>query len=112
MRKNRFYVSENIEDTDVITLTDRELLHQIKKVLRLRLGDEVVLFNGDGYEFHGKISSITNSELNISKKEIKFLLKSSKEKLKLVFAILKKDKFQYSAIASKTPGIAPPDCSD
>ena len=57
---NRYYFKE-INDNCVI-LTGGEAQH-LAKVRRAKIGDEIVAFNGDGYDYHLKISEITKDKV-------------------------------------------------
>ncbi|MDD2487746.1 MAG: RsmE family RNA methyltransferase [Candidatus Gracilibacteria bacterium] len=48
---------------------DKDFFHQISHVLRSRINDEVVLFNGDGFEYTYGISEITKKGINLGFKE-------------------------------------------
>jgi 16S rRNA (uracil1498-N3)-methyltransferase len=50
MRVSRIYTSASLENVESITL-DRETSHYVVRVLRLRRGHPLVLFNGDGDEY-------------------------------------------------------------
>jgi 16S rRNA (uracil1498-N3)-methyltransferase len=52
---------------DNATLTDAGQLHHIRDVLRLKVNDEVIIFDGAGREFNGVI-------MNINKKQAEFSL--------------------------------------
>lgn len=50
MRKHRFYIAETLAVGQTISLPD-EIKHHISKVLRLRSGDQIFLFNNSNQEF-------------------------------------------------------------
>ena len=45
MRQDRFFVNFEIQKGK-IDISDREIFHQIKNVLRKRVGEKVILFDG------------------------------------------------------------------
>lgn len=58
VRPHRFFVTETLAEGSVVTLPrDRSL--QIAKVLRLRPGDEIVLFDGRGGEFPTQLIEVS-----------------------------------------------------
>ena len=65
---NRFYHSKTININEIIVLDDFATHHALK-VLRLKKGDELILFNGDGYDFQGQI-------FNIAKKRVEVMINS------------------------------------
>ena len=46
MRLNRFFVNENLNARD-ITIRDTDFINQIKNVLRLKIGDKLILCDGN-----------------------------------------------------------------
>jgi len=97
MKQHRFFIKEKIEDKEVITLTDRDILHQWKRVLRFLAGQRVILLDNTGTEFHGVISEISVDKADINKEKINF--PESYEQVipsvKLYPALIKKDKFDW-----------------
>lgn len=55
---HRFYVNELLTEGSVVTLP-RDRSRQIAKVLRLRPGDEVILFDGRGGEFPARLIEVS-----------------------------------------------------
>lgn len=49
MRHNRFYIQANLDGKQV-EVADRDLAHQVAQVLKLAIGDEVILFNSEEKE--------------------------------------------------------------
>lgn len=62
MRISRFYVDCSLSVDNEIPLS-QELCHYINTVLRLKQGDPIVLFNGDGNEYSAEILSISRKQL-------------------------------------------------
>lgn len=54
MRKHRFFVPDELEVDNHITIP-KDILHQIKRVLRLRNGAIVFFFNNSGFEYTAQI---------------------------------------------------------
>jgi len=79
---HRFYVGQKI-DNDAISISDAEQLHYLKDVLRLKVNDEVIIFDGKGNEY---VCSITG----LNRKQVVFTVKASKrtesKKFKLTVA--------------------------
>ncbi len=65
---NRYYFSET--NGNLVFLTGGELQH-LSKVRRCKIGDEIVAFNGDGFDYHLKIEEIEKDKVKsrIIKKE-------------------------------------------
>lgn len=65
MRKHRFYYNNHLQlHQDVALPTD--LSHQISRVLRLQLQDQIYLFNNSNVEFGAKIKQITRNEVMVT----------------------------------------------
>jgi 16S rRNA (uracil1498-N3)-methyltransferase len=62
VRLTRVYVDAVLTAGSVVELS-RDTASHLAKVLRARDGDELVLFNGDGREFHGAIESVRGSRV-------------------------------------------------
>ena len=57
---NRYYFTE-LKDS-LVSITGGEAQH-LSKVRRAKVGDEIVAFNGDGYDYHLKITEITKDKV-------------------------------------------------
>jgi 16S rRNA (uracil1498-N3)-methyltransferase len=101
MRLHRFYIKENIEVGKEIRIEDSELLNQWGRVFRLKAGDKIVVFNGNGFEYEGQFKILSKKEavLIIDKENDPCLSASSlRESLPpevhLFQSIIKKDNFE------------------
>ncbi|MBF0551498.1 MAG: RsmE family RNA methyltransferase, partial [Deltaproteobacteria bacterium] len=65
MAKKRFMVEDITRSQDEVILSGPEA-HHISRVLRLRVGDEVVLVNGLGQEFDGVIEAIDRAAVRVT----------------------------------------------
>ena len=65
MRISRFFVEQFISIGESVSLSGPKA-HYISNVLRLKQGDEIVLFNGEGGEFTATINSIKKSQIHIT----------------------------------------------
>ena len=54
MRFYRFHTIEQLND-DIELVLDKAQSSHIGRVLRLRVGQEIILFNGDGFDYQGQI---------------------------------------------------------
>lgn len=55
MRLHRFYVSHNFNLNEATTIDSPDLVHQLRRVFRLGVGDRVIFFTGTGIDFECKI---------------------------------------------------------
>lgn len=92
MRLHRFYLENKIIDKN-IEITDKDMLHQWRKVFRYNIGDQVIVFDGSGFDYLCIISSINNLNGTLSILEQKEILKP-KRSIWLCQSIIKKDNFE------------------
>ena len=84
----RLFVETSLRKDGIIPLNDKQM-HYITKVMRLGLGDKLVVFNGKDGEWHAEITHISKRLCNI--KIIRFVRKSENESdISLVFSLLKR----------------------
>ncbi len=69
MRITRLYHSESIECGEPVHL-DKDASNHLIRVLRTKAGSPVILFNGDGFDYHGKTldANIKSTSLSIDSK--------------------------------------------
>jgi 16S rRNA (uracil1498-N3)-methyltransferase len=103
MRQNRFYVEEELSGS-FIELVEPVILNQLKNVLRSKIGDEVILFNGQGVECQAGIKDFKKGsvELELIKREIK---KEEGPEVCLYLAILKKENFELAVQKAVESGV-------
>ena len=94
MRIHRFFSSQMIETEDFVTVSDTNLIHQLRNVFRYKEGDQVVIFDGSGFDYLAKISSIDKNEviLEIQEKQEGVL---PKQAITLFQSIVKKDNMEW-----------------
>ncbi|EKE29644.1 MAG: hypothetical protein ACD_2C00131G0014 [uncultured bacterium (gcode 4)] len=63
----RFYFDMPLDEE--ISIEDKDFFHQISHVLRSRLWDDVIIFNGDSYEYGYSIASINKKSITLNLKE-------------------------------------------
>lgn len=94
MRLHRFFIDPKAIRGQEIILEDENLINQIKKVLRLKIGDEILFLDNSGKEYETVIKEIGNSA--IKAEIIKIRQNQNEPELKIVLyqALCKKDKFE------------------
>ena len=58
---NRYFFTEIKDDSVVITGGEAQHLSRVR---RAKIGDDIVAFNGDGYDYHLKINEITKDKVS------------------------------------------------
>ena len=61
---HRFYHSNPLGLNQIITL-DEFASHHALRVMRVKVDDFLVLFNGDGFEYRGRVSDINKKTINV-----------------------------------------------
>lgn len=85
-----FYIPEIISGSSV-SISDAEQFHHLKNVLRLKIRDEVIVFDGDGTQYSCQIAGIERKQAVLSIKARKEV-KPSTFKLTVACALPKKAK--------------------
>jgi 16S rRNA (uracil1498-N3)-methyltransferase len=106
MRLHRFFFPFDFNQLK-IEIQDKDLVKQIRAVLRLSIGDEFILFDGKLNEFKVKIEKIEKEKIEVlvlekTKNSAELLLSS---KVDLYCAILKKDNFEWAVQKAVEAGV-------
>lgn len=81
---------------DVVEITDEELINQIRKVLKLELGEKIILCNGKNDEITGELVDISKTLVRVRKLQKNKSEKTNQKKVRLYLAILKKENFELA----------------
>lgn len=88
MRLHRFFVSQPLGEDVVIDTVS--LIDQWKKVFRYTAGQEVILFNGDGFEVVYEIKELSKSQASLERKRTDTGV-VPKKSISLYVSLIKKD---------------------
>ena len=61
---HRFYHSNSLDLNQIISL-DEFASHHALRVMRVKVDDFLILFNGDGFEYRGRVSGINKKTINV-----------------------------------------------
>lgn len=75
-------------------IVEGEELNHLKNVLRLKEGDEIILINGDGYEYVGEISKLEKNRAIIALKSKKICKNNPKNNISLFISAIKREKLE------------------
>ncbi|MEK7602668.1 MAG: RsmE family RNA methyltransferase [Patescibacteria group bacterium] len=91
MKLHRFYVANKFDLKHNFWIHDSALVHQISRVLRLRIGEDIVLFDGQNTDRLYKIKDANPLEVHVEL-VTEFERKVPKKDIYLLWSLLKKDK--------------------
>jgi len=90
----RFYVPNPQIEDDILIIRGRETRH-IRRVLRLKEGDEILIFDGSGKEYRGIIINESSFTVSIKVKEEFFSKRESPLEITLAQSLLKCEKMDF-----------------
>lgn len=96
MKIHRFCVSGDLS-TGAITVSDPEILNQVRNVLKLKVGEPVILFNATGIEAVGNIADIERTALTVEVTQVRPSTAEPQRFVRLYLAILKNEHFEMAA---------------
>jgi len=96
---HRFFLPNIDFKKTKISIVDQSEIHHLKNVLRMKTGQEISIFNGNGQEGIAKIISVNTDRIEIKIEEV-LKVKENKFSISLACAIPKKSKFE--SIIEKT----------
>ncbi|MDD2752025.1 MAG: RsmE family RNA methyltransferase, partial [Candidatus Omnitrophica bacterium] len=96
----RFFVPSPDKKEGKIFVTQQEILHHAKNVLRLKEGEEVVVFDGQGNEYFCLAEAISE-KLILKIKKTSFLKKEVNQRMKITIACAIPKKAKMDEIIDK-----------
>src|SRR3989344_5822359 len=93
MRLNRFIVNFKIKSGNS-KLEDRELFNQIRNVLKLKVGDKIILSDGGGNEATANILGYKRDFIEVSISDVTVNQNEADRQVILYCAVLKKENFE------------------
>jgi len=93
MREDRFFIPTKIEKGE-LEISDKEIFHQLRNVLRKRVGDRIILFNGTEIEAEAKIKEFLKDKVKVEILKIKRPEREPKIFVSLFCSVLKKSNFE------------------
>lgn len=87
-------------------ISDDELAHQAREVLRLKPGEEIILSDGEGREAQTEIVSCDRGAVEVKILEVRAGLNEPKAKVTLYLAILKRENFEFAVQKAVEVGVS------
>ena len=91
MRQLRFYIPFKLQPGDSYQIPDDKARH-IVQVLRLGVGDEFILFNGDGKEYSAKLTEATKKNARVTILAVETVNRESNLQVHLIQGLSKGDR--------------------
>jgi 16S rRNA (uracil1498-N3)-methyltransferase len=95
MREDRFFITTKIKKGK-LEISDKEIFHQLKNVLRKRVEDRIILFNGTGIEAKAEIKKFLKDKIEVEVLNIEKPEREPKIFVSLFCSILKKSNFELA----------------
>jgi 16S rRNA (uracil1498-N3)-methyltransferase len=89
----RFYVSFPLTTGDV--QLDGPEAHHLANVSRMRPGDEVILFNGDGQQYHSRVQSVAKKHVMLTVERVAEPVRELPFRLEVAVPLPKGDRGQF-----------------
>ena len=90
MRISRFFIDQPLSTDSAIDIND-ERAHYIRNVLRLKPGDSLVLFNGQGGEYRAIVSDVSKKTVTAQTTHFDSINRNLSRSITLGLGILKRD---------------------
>jgi len=95
MKLQRFFVKNKAKVGTDLVIADPALSHQLGKVFRMKVGDSVILFDGDGFEYVSTVASLRKDGAVFHIEESSPSIAIPNIVLHLYPALIKKDKLEW-----------------
>lgn len=105
MRLNRFFGDFDLAQK-ILRISDGDFLHQVKNVLRLGAGEEIILADGQGKEAIAKISRYGKDFAEIEILEVKQNQNEPEKRVILYCSILKRENFELAVQKAVEAGVS------
>ncbi len=92
---HRFYLPPQQLHSEYLTLPDT-LAHQVRNVLRMRTGERITLFDGEGMEYDAELTDIRRDAVTARLGDPRPCLGEPTLHLTLFHSLLKKDRFEWA----------------
>lgn len=96
MKTHRFIIT-NCALGGAMQIVDREVIHQIRTVLKLKINEKIIVCNGAGSEASGAITEITPDSVSLSMETAHLVAAEPRTRVTMFAAIVKRDNFELIA---------------
>ena len=87
----RFFINRPLRETEIF---DNEIFHQITRVLRMKKGDQIILFCGDGIEYLYELTNFSKKSVEcVQQKKIEPMDREARKNITLYQSLPNKKKY-------------------
>lgn len=104
MRIPRYYLDQPLDALQTLALPDALHRHAVQ-VLRSKVDDQLIVFNGQGGEYHAHFTEVNKRDSTIEITEFDPVDRESPLAITLVLALIKPDKFDFAVQKAVEMGI-------
>ncbi len=94
MRLHRFLIGDTLSEGP-LTLTDTDLVHQIRSVLRLTVGSSLILMDGKGSEAEALIERVEKDRIEVHAGDVRAITTEPARSVTLFCSILRRENFEW-----------------
>jgi 16S rRNA (uracil1498-N3)-methyltransferase len=105
MKKIHRFIGRFELSADRLLIRDADLVHQIRAVLKLQIGERILLADGRGAEALADIAAVDKAAVEVSIVERRVSVEP-KKRVTLYCAILKRDNFEYAVQKAVECGVS------
>lgn len=105
MRIPRYFIDQTLEINQPFSLPD-ELHRHAVQVLRSKLGDPLILFNGSGGEYLGEFAAVDKRQSSVVLNSFDSVDRESPLDIRLILALIKSDKFDFALQKAVEMGVS------
>ncbi len=105
MKIHRFIGNFDL-DTNPVVISDTEVIHQMRSVLKLKVGEEIILGNGQCDEVRATLTTIEKNNVVATVTEKYYNENESKLQTRLYLAILKRENFELAVQKAVETGVS------
>ena len=95
MRLHRFYLNELVGSKNEVILDSTDVVHQIRKVFRLKKGDLLIVFDGSGSDYTCGIEDFRDETIILGVREASKSRFMPEREVYLYASLVKKDTFEW-----------------
>lgn len=92
----RFFVVGDSVRGDAVQIDDAELAHQLTNVLRLGVGDQVLLLDNSGWQFTVTLTELARSRVRGTVEQRELAVGEPRTKLTLYLALMRPERFEWA----------------